>query len=348
MPNPTVDKEATTVRILVRMPNWLGDAVMATPALNNLLGHFPQAQFVLVGSPPVAELFSIDPRFHAVVADASRSHRIRLAGLWKQARQLRAEHGPFAAAWTFQNSASSRVLLYALRAPRRIARKRGLADLLLTHPVPCDPRCHHAEIYNTVVNGSLGTAYPTGATSLWVPQPQRYPQATAGIHAGAAYGSAKRWEPRKFAETALALSGRYQIVLLAGPKECELADEIEGRLRAAGVRHCTNLAGRTSLPELVSRIAGLDLLICNDSGPMHVAGACGVPTVAIFGSTDPACTRPWRHAHFRCVRRELPCSPCLARVCPLAHHACMRDIQPPEVVAAAWSLVASAGVAAAS
>jgi heptosyltransferase II len=326
------------MRILVRMPNWLGDAVMATPALHNLLGHFPEAQFVLVGSPPVAELFAPDPRFLAVIADRSRAHRWRWAGMWQLARRLRREHGPFAAAWTFQNSASSRLMLYALRAPQRIARKYGAADLLLTHPVPCDPHLHHAQIYNTVVNGYLGTDYPAGPTSLRGLPPHVYPTATAGIHPGAAYGGAKRWEPHKFAETAIALAGRYHLVLLAGPQETGLTDEIEARLRAAGVQGFTNLAGRTTISELVSRIAGLDMFVCNDSGPMHIAGAYGVPTVAVFGSTDPRLTCPWRHDGFRCIRRELPCSPCQERVCPLEHHACMREIESREVVAAAWSL----------
>jgi heptosyltransferase-2 len=328
------------VRILVRMPNWLGDAVMATPALNNLRDHFPQAEFVLVGSPAVAELFAGDPRFRAVVADRSRAARFRAAGIWRLGRELRREHGPFDAAWTFQNSASSRLLLRALRAPLRIARKYSAADILLTHPVACDSGLHHAEIYNSVVNGYLGTAYATGPTTLPGCRKHAYGLASLGVHPGAAYGSAKRWEPAKFAAVAADLACRFQIVLFAGPRETELAAEIATRLHAAGVQHVTNLAGQTSIAELVSHLAGLDLFLCNDSGPMHIAGACGVPTVAIFGSTDPRATRPWRHAPFRCVRRELPCSPCQERVCPLGHHACMRQIEADEVLAAAWSLVA--------
>ena len=336
------------VRILVQMPNWLGDAVMATPAVNNLRLHFPGAEVVLVGSPPVAELFSGDPRFAAVIADASRMQGNRTLGLWKLTRRLRREQGPFDSAWTFQNSFSSRLLLAGVRAPQRVARKRGFADILLSDAVPCAANLHHSEIYNAVVNGHLGTTYPAGPTTLHVATKHRYPRATVGVHPGAAYGSAKRWEPEKFAAAAVALADRFDIVLFAGPQERELAEEVQGQIRAAGVQQVTSLGGHTTLSELVSRIAGLDLFLCNDSGPMHLAGALGVPTVTVFGSTDPRATRPWQHPRFQCVRRELPCSPCLKRVCPLGHHACMRDIAPALVIEAALSLVPHRGLAAAS
>lgn len=336
------------MRILVQMPNWLGDAVMATPALNNLCGQFPRAQFVVLGSPAVAELLSGDPRFLAVVANRTRTQGNRLVALWHLGRQLRNSYGPFQTAWTFLNSFSSRWLLYATRADQRIGRRRGLADLLLTRSVRCQATLHHSEIYGAVVNGFLQTHLPIGPTTLHVPQPHRYPRLTVGIHPGAAYGGAKRWDPQKFAETAAALSRQGDLVVFGGPNELELAAEVEGHLRAGGVTNYTNLAGRTSIPELVARIAGLNLLICNDSGPMHIAGACRVPTVTIFGSTDPAATRPWLHDRFRFVRRDLPCSPCLKRTCPLQHHACMREIQVEQVVQAARELLPPGAPAAAS
>ena len=327
------------MRILVRMPNWLGDAVMATPALNNLLRHYAGAAFTLVGSPVVAELFADDSRFVAAVPDNSQNARPRLAGVWRLARQLRRDLGPFDEGWTFQNGLSSRLLLWAAGAPRRIARvHHGWADLLLTHAVRCDLTQHHAEIYNAAVNGGLGTSYPAGPTTVPASKQHVYPRPTAGLHPGAAYGNAKRWPPERFAEAALGLSQQYDIVLFAGPNERELAEQVESLLIAAGVRNVTNLAGRTSIRELVARIAGLDLFIANDSGPMHVAGALGVPTVAIFGSTDARVTRPWAAERTRVVRRDLPCSPCHARTCPLHHHACMRDIIAADVISAVNAL----------
>ena len=321
------------------MPNWLGDAVMATPALHNLLQHYDGAQFVLVGSPVVAELFAGDRRFAAVIADESGKSRPRIAGLWRLARRLQRDHGPFDEGWSFQNGFSSRLLLWAAGARRRIARRHhGWADWLLTDPIHCDLTRHHAEIYNGTVNGGLGTSYPAGPTALPPIRPHDYLRPTAGLHPGAAYGDAKRWLPERFAETAAVLSRQHDIVLFAGPNERELAEQVEALLIAGGVKNATNLGGRTSIRELVARIAGLDLFLANDSGPMHVAGALGVPTVAIFGSTDPRVTCPWSAQHTRIVRRELPCSPCHARTCPLHHHACMREITAEQVLAAARSL----------
>jgi heptosyltransferase-2 len=256
----------------------------------------------------------------AVVADHSQQSRPRLAGLWRLARRLRREFGPFDEGWTFQNGLSSRLLLLAAGARQRIARvHHGWADLLLTH-------------------GGLATSYSAGPTTVPLAGPHRYLRPTAGLHPGAAYGNAKRWPPERFAEAAIGLAKDYDIVLFSGPSERELAEQVESLLVAAGVRNFTNLAGRTTVRELAARIAGLELFLANDSGPMHLAGALGVPTVAIFGSTDPRVTCPWAAERTRVVRRELPCSPCHARTCPLQHHACMRDITAQDVIRAARSL----------
>jgi heptosyltransferase-2 len=326
------------MRMLVRMPNWLGDAVMATPALHNLRTHYAEAECLLVGSPGVAQLFTGDARFRAVVPDRSRTHRVRALGLWNLGRQLRREYGPFDLAITFQNNLSSRLLLLASGARRRVGRKYSLADVLLTDAVAANPQQHHAEIYATVVNGYLGTQYATGPTWLPVPQVHEFPRPTAGLHAGAAYGNARRWPPEKFIETAVQLARDFDLVLFGGPDERALVGDMEQRIRAVGVKNCLNVVGQP-IAEMVAMIAGLDLLICNDSGPMHMAGALGVPTVAVVGPTDPNLTRAWRNDRLRIVRRLLPCAPCHARTCPLQHHACMRDLAVSEVLEAARSLV---------
>ncbi|OHB81257.1 MAG: lipopolysaccharide heptosyltransferase II [Planctomycetes bacterium RBG_16_64_10] len=327
-------------RTLVRMPNWLGDAVMATPALANLMRHCPDDQVVLVGSAPVAEMFRHDPAFCGVQVDQSRSWRFRPAGLRHLAWSLRREYGPFGRALTFANSLSSALLLRFSGAPQRVGAWRRGRRLLLNHPVVIDRRAHQAERYNALVNAYLGTNYETGPTALCVPVRHRYPRKTVGINAGAAYGSAKRWHPARFAEVAARLSDQYAIVLFGSAQEASLVGQIAAALRQHGVTDVDNLAGRTSIATLLSMLAGLDLLITNDSGPMHIAAALGVPSVAIFGSTNHLETCPWRHPRSVIVRHDLPCAPCMQRRCPLKHHACMEAIEPQEVVDAALSLVA--------
>jgi heptosyltransferase-2 len=326
------------MNVLVRMPNWIGDAVMATPALNNLLRHFNGAEFVLVGSPFVAEMFREDPQFRAVATDASKLRKFHLVNVWNLGRQLRSRHGPFDLAWSFVNSLSSRVLLRASGASRRVAKKHAWHDFSLTHAIPVGADLHDAERQTVVVNSYLGTDYETGPTSLYVRESHRYGRPTAGINPGAAYGDAKRWPHERFAETALAIASYFDVVLFGGPKDLDVVNEIETVLRGKGVQNLRNAAG-CSIAELLSLMADLDLFITNDTGPMHIAGAFGIPTVAVFGATNPDHTRPWANPKARIVRHELPCAPCGKRTCPLKHHECMRRIESREVIDAALSLI---------
>jgi len=326
------------MKVLVRMPNWLGDAVMATPALHNLLNHFGGAEFVLVGPPVVADLFRADPRFRAVVTDPTKSQRFRTARLWQLGRRLRAQYGPFDLGWSFANGFSSRVLLRASSAARRVSKRHAWHDFLLTDTIAIDRGLHETDRYNRVVNGYLGTDYPIGPTKLHAARPHRYDRPTAAIQPGAAYGAAKRWLPERFVEAAVMLSSRFDIVILGGASERSLTDDIESRLRSQGVHRLHNATGCT-MGDLLSLIAGLDLLLTNDSGPLHIGAAFGVPTVAVFGSTSPQHTFPWGNPCARLVRHELPCAPCAKRTCPLQHHACMRDVTAREVVTAALALI---------
>ena len=326
------------MRVLVRMPNWIGDAVMATPALTTLLEHHSGAEFVLVGSPFVAGMFRGDPRFRAVFTDDSKSRRFRFVNLWRLGRQLRSLYGPFDLAWSFVNSLSSRVLLCASGATRRVARKHAWHDFLLTDAIPTDSNQHDAQRLTQVVNSYLGTDYETGPTSLYVRDPHRYVRPMAGINPGAAYGDAKRWPHERFAETALALASHFDLVLFGGPKDREVVIEIETILRAEGVQNLRNATG-CSIAELLTLMADLDLFITNDTGPMHIAGAFGIPTVAVFGATNPDRTCPWANPKIRIVRHKLECAPCGKRTCPLKHHNCMRRIESREVIDAALSLI---------
>jgi heptosyltransferase-2 len=255
------------------------------------------------------------------------------------ARKLCEIYGHFDLAIAFPNSLSSRLLLYMTGARQRVGARRRWRNMWLTHAVRVSPSAHQAQVYNQIVNRHLGTDYETGPMALYVPQRHAYARRTIGLNPGAAYGSAKRWEPAGFAQVAGELAAEYDIVLFGSPAEVAMASEIESHLRASGVTNVCNLAGRTSIPQLLSMIAGLDLLVTNDSGPMHIAAAFQIPTVAIFGPTDPIATSPWRNERSVIVRRDLPCAPCMKRTCPLGHHACMKEISAREVLAAARTLV---------
>lgn len=312
---------------------------MATPALNNLRCHFSGARFVLVGSPAVADLFRQDPAFDVVLCDDSKTGSFLMARIWALSRLVRKSYKPFDLAVAFPNSFSSGLLLSFSGARERVGLSQTLRNALLTHPVQVDCHLHQAVTYNQIINSYLGTDYETGPTTLYIQQRQMYPRKSVGINPGAAYGSAKRWRPERFAEVARAFSDLYDVIIFGSSREVDIAEEIEQRLQDRGIP-CRNMAGRTTISELTTMIAGLDLFITNDSGPMHIAGALSIPSVAIFGPTNPTQTCQWKHDRARIVRHEVFCAPCMKRRCPFKHHACMEEIDAEEVINAAYSLVA--------
>jgi heptosyltransferase-2 len=128
------------------------------------------------------------------------------------------------------------------------------------------------------------------------------------------------------------LSKKYNIIIFGGPSEVDIAYDIEKILKKNNVENYKNIAGKTSIPELCKKIAGLDLFITGDSGPMHVAAAYKVPTVAIFGPTKDKETSQWHNPKGLIVKKEMECAPCMKRTCPLKHHECMKFIEVEEVL----------------
>ena len=159
-----------------------------------------------------------------------------------------------------------------------------------------------------------------------------------GINPGASYGSAKRWYPQEFAQVAAKLSSEYDIVIFGGPDEIDIAKDIEKSLIEKGVTNYQNLVGKTTIVELINQISSLDLFITGDSGPMHVAAAFQLPTVAIFGPTRDDETSQWMNEKSVIVKKNLDCQPCMQRTCPLKHHNCMKLIKADDVLKAVRSV----------
>jgi heptosyltransferase-2 len=149
-----------------------------------------------------------------------------------------------------------------------------------------------------------------------------------GIHPGAAFGESKTWPIDSFARLSkrLALNLGARILILGGPAEVELAD----RVSAASGDAADSIAGEDTLETLPGILKGLDLFISGDTGPLHIAALVGTRTLSFFGPTDHRRTAPRGDRH-RILRRDLDCSPCFQRTCPLVHHKCMKEILPEEV-----------------
>ncbi|AKF24347.1 ADP-heptose--LPS heptosyltransferase [Sulfurovum lithotrophicum] len=313
------------MKIFIELPTWLGDAVMATPAIENIVRHYPECELIIFGSFLSTQLFLDHPNVKEIVVDKSRSEGNRYLNLYKQAREI----GKIDIAISFRSSFSTKFLFWFLDASQKcIYRKDKHIEK------------HQVLRYNDLINSCLGLQTTPGTLKIYQRKvlSKKSDRKTLGINPGATYGSAKRWYPEKFAEVAIVLSDRYDIVIFGGPNETDIAVDIEEELRKSGVQNYMNLAGKTTIPELIDRISQLDLFITGDSGPMHVAAAFQVSTVALFGPTKDKETSQWKNPKGIIVKKEMACAPCMKRTCPLKHHECMKFIKAEDVLKAVKQL----------
>ena len=323
------------MRILIVLPNWLGDAVMATPAIELLSSHYPDARFTFVGSYVSIEALKYHPLCDRAIVDETKKSSSRLLATYRLAKEL----GAFSLAITFRNQLHSSLLLRFTGTVVCLAKSSWHSKLLLSHTPKIKSDKHLVKQYSQLAMiNTDGFNGESGELKLYI-KPQQFNKPTLGINAGATYGSAKRWYPERFAEVASAFNKEYDIIIFGGPNEVEMAKEIEENLISLGVKNYTNLAGKTTIEELCSNIAGCSLFITNDSGPMHVAAAYRVPTVAIFGPTKYKETSQWKNKKSVIVRKEMECSPCMKREYPLKHHECMKNIEASEVIEALKTLL---------
>jgi len=333
--------------ILIRAVNWLGDAVMTTPAIGTVREFFPTARITLLATPLVAELFASHPWVDQVVVyDRNGRHR-GTGGRLRLAAELKSH--AFDLAIILPNSLDAALVPWLAHVPRRLGLRSNGRGMLLNYGVPKRQQVttgHQSESYLSILAhyGITAAAKPqllstSPAEDAAVAElinsggidPGDY---VIGINPGATYGSAKRWYPERFAAVADDLAVRWgaKIVLTGGPDETGIATDIAGTMTSP----CLNLAGRTRVRELMAVIKRCNFFITNDSGPMHIAAAFGVPLVAIFGSTDSSTTYPLAE-HAAVVRQQLDCAPCMKRECPTDHR-CMTAVTPAMVVEAAERL----------
>jgi heptosyltransferase-2 len=330
-------------KIFIRSTNWIGDAVMTTPAMAAVRATFPSAEVVLVANPLVSELFSPHPYCDRVIVHDKRETRRGIRGLVAFTETLQRES--FDLAILFQNAFEAAVTAFLARIPRRLGYRRDMRGPLLTHGVLCEGRerqLHHTDYYVHLLrahgieggDGRLKLA-PTNAETNWASTLLEDDVTWVAVNAGASYGSAKRWLPDRFAAVADKLADDFsaRIVLTGGPSERDLGNDIETSMRNS----CLNLVGLTSVRQLMAILSRCRLMITNDSGPMHMAAALDVPVVALFGPTDHTTTSPFTSTH-RIVRKDTDCAPCLKRVCPTDHR-CMTAIESRDVIEAARSLM---------
>lgn len=308
---PTINK------IFIEIPTWLGDAIMTTPAVENIIKTYPDAKITLLGSFVSTQAFVGFKNIERIVIDDTKKSGNRYINLIKLAKSI----GKVDIALSFRRSISSKFMMFFIKAKHKYQYKRLTKEEI-----------HQVLRYNDFVNHSFKTHHKAGNLKLYY-TPYHYEKPTLGINPGATYGSAKRWYPEEFAKVAVALANQYNIVIFGGPGEVDIANDIQKELDEQGIRNYENLAGQTTIPKLIERIAGLELFLTNDSGPMHIAAAYQKKTIAIFGPTRFKETNAWNNPNEYIITKNLECAPCMKRVCPLQHHNCMKLITAQDVLA---------------
>lgn len=321
-------------RLLIRSTNWIGDAVMTTPAVRALRRSFPGACISLLAKPWVAPVFAHSPRVDRILRyDVDGRHK-GAAGRLRLVSDLRKER--FDAAVLLQNAFEAALISFLAKIPVRVGFDTDGRRLLLTHPVHLSPaveKRHQTAYYLAMLTGA-GLSAKDPSLELFVGEKDKKAAQAAlsalpgagplvGINPSATFGPAKQWPPERYARLGDWMAERYgaRVLIFGGPGDRELGRRIAGRMR----RTPLDLSGRTDLAAAMALIAELDLFVTNDSGLMHVAAALDVPLVAVFGSTDPVATGPVG-ARSRVVRTDVPCSPCLKPHCRYGHLDCMRRI----------------------
>ncbi|MDB6081113.1 MAG: rfaF [Chlamydiia bacterium] len=336
MQNPL---DCTQKKILVRMPNWLGDAVMATPVLEDLKRSYPNAKVTALSSDVIATLLQGNPYVDEAIT-FSRKGALKSKETKRITELLSSSSYDFGILLT--GSFSSAWQLYRAKIPSRIGYPGHFRKALLTEPVPYADNYEkeHLVISYKKLLAPLDISLSDTSPHIYISKDEQKSaqklleshdissdHTIIGINPGAAYGSAKCWPKERFRELTERLLKNTTIrVLYFGEQSSKpLIDDI---CRGLPLR-VVNLVGKTNLRELFALINSCTLIITNDSGPMHVAAALKKDLVAIFGSTNDIKTGPYGIG--RVIHHHVPCSPCYLRSCPIDFR-CMTSISVDEVI----------------
>ena len=325
--------------IIIRMPNWLGDLVMATPLLADLRNHYPEARLTAMCQSNVAPLLEKDPHIDELLSFKRTSGWIHGSGR-NVVAPLRC--GDYDLGILTTNSFSSAWWFWRGAVANRVGFKTNGRSWLLDQALPFRKEREQEHLVRTYKELLLPLGIAPSATPLNLTVTEGELTAVRamlknhgvdteahtiiGINPGAAYGSAKCWLPNRFQAVARRLieDPQVRVLFFGDAKGASLVQAICNDLPASVV----NLAAKTSIRELMALVALCDGMLSNDSGPMHIAAAFRTPLVALFGSTNAVKTGPYEHG--KVIHKHVSCSPCYQRSCPVDFR-CMTSIEVDEV-----------------
>jgi heptosyltransferase-2 len=329
--------------IIVRVPNWLGDVVMATPVLKDLRNHYKDSKITVMAQANVASLLKNDPHIDEIYSFKRpngwihRHHPLEIIDTLRQ--------GKYDLGVLLTNSFSSAWWFCRGNVKNRIGFSGNLRNLLLNKVVSLPPKIetqHQVVTYKMLLD-PLGIPVSSNEPKLYI-SPEEDAQAKElvkelgidlskqtiiGINPGAAYGSAKCWLPERYQAVTNRLLQNPQVFIIyfGDAAGTPLVNEI---CKELPVNRVANLAGKTSIRSLIALINLCSVFLTNDSGPMHIAAALKVPLLALFGSTSDVKTGPSYGGMAQVIHKHVECSPCYKRTCPIDFR-CMKRITVDEV-----------------
>lgn len=329
--------------IIVRAPNWVGDAVMCTPALAALREKYPEKHISLLAVDRVADCFLNNPSVNEIIPLSGRKG----LSYWLKAFELRRKR--YETAILFPNSFSSALFFRISGASKISGYRRDGRGFMLTDGVEVTEellKSHQVQYYFHLI-----ASFGEPVDPVWVVTDKERKEAERilrengimpenpliGISPGAVFGPAKKWPPESFAEAANELAGKYhaQVLVFGTDGDRKTVSAVCSKIKAG---NALNFAGKTNLRQFGALLSMCRIFLTNDSGAMHIASAVKVPVAAVFGSTDPGRTGP-RGGRHRVVYKKLDCSPCFKKKCPRGDYRCLRGIKAEDVFAAAEELL---------
>jgi heptosyltransferase-2 len=330
-------------RVVIKAVNWLGDLVMSLPAMRAVRRAFPSAHLAVLVKKELSGFFDGANWLDELIPYSLGSGLGALGARARIIGQLRSRG--FDLAVVMPNSFDSALWIAAAGIPRRAGYIADFRGAMLTHKAypPADALDgHQVRYWLAMLRETLGIEGDAGEFALrpdeanvarmraWLGERRTRPgDPLIALAPAAAYGPAKEWPAAKFAALIDLLAREFgaEAVLVGAPSERARCEQVAAMSRAGAIV----AAGETSIGELIAILSLTHAFAGNDSGAMHIAGALGIPTVAIFGSTNPDRTGPLG-PRTRVILHRLDCSPCLARTCRFGHYNCLVQVQPAEVI----------------
>jgi heptosyltransferase-2 len=349
-----LDNTKEKKKILIRAPNWIGDGVLSMPAVEAVKKAFHRAELTIMTRPWVAPLYFNNPHVDGIIEyDTTGKHK-GLTGKWKLIDEMKERE--FDLVILFQNAFEAALLSFLARIPVRVGYSRDLRAPLLTHAIDVDPRIlesHEVFYYlNLLERVGIETDNDPKPTLSLTPEEENRADETiknegmagdliAGMAPGASYGPAKRWGIERFAEVAdmLIHQCNAKIICFGDRGDFSICQEIVNKVGSKAL----NFAGKANLRQFIALLNCTSLFITNDSGPMHIAAALDIPTIALFGSTDHTRTGPVSK-NAVVITKSVECSPCFKRTCHRGDYKCLNDIKVSDVFRNAMEIMKEKGM----